>query len=527
MTRMVEGPAADLLVSLVLEDGRTIGEAAYKWQLADQSAVLDLNGPRRHFWLRGRGMGKTSDAAAVALALLITEAPPRSQSYAWAVDEDQAKGLARAIGDLVSRSGLETWVAVSPNTVTNKSTQAVLSVASSDGASALGKRPWLQVVDEVAAWPSSADHSALWSAIISGQPKIPNSRLIVTTTAGSPTGIGHRVWEQASSSSHWRASKRPGPSPWWSEADIEALRADSTNDEWRRLILCDWVEGDDVLSTPDDIAACVGNHTAMPWQQRYRYVAALDIGVRKDLSALAVGHTERRDNGRLMIIDRVLTWRPGKNRKVDLDDVQEAARRVCREYHARRLTYDRTEAEQLVAGLGRSGIRTEEYVYSTTSTNKLARRLYIGIRDRTILLPDDPELISELQTVRLVETGPRTIKMINPAGTHDDAATAVGMVIAELSEEPDPMPARFFFPGRSGEKIVRATQDATPRLPAASAARQALREGPGGVPWLLVPGSANDRRRAERHAYERRTLGRNQINQDVRDAIRRHNEGRS
>ena len=58
--------ALALTAALVLEDGRRWGEAAEPWQWDDAKAVLSGRRPRWHYWLRARGMSKTTDAAALA-----------------------------------------------------------------------------------------------------------------------------------------------------------------------------------------------------------------------------------------------------------------------------------------------------------------------------------------------------------------------------------------------------------------------------------------------------------------------------
>ena len=52
-------------------------------------------------------------------------------------------------------------------------------------------------------------------------------------------------------------ARTPGPSPWWSEADVESTRTDLMASHWRRLILCEWAEGDDSLTTPNDMEAAI------------------------------------------------------------------------------------------------------------------------------------------------------------------------------------------------------------------------------------------------------------------------------
>ncbi len=40
-------------------------------------------------------------------------------------------------------------------------------------------------------------------------------------------------------------------------------------------------------------------------------------------------------------------------------------------------------------------------------------------------------------STRLVETAPGVVKLCNPRGSHDDIVTAVGMIVADLTERPD------------------------------------------------------------------------------------------
>lgn len=233
----------DLMAGFVLEDGRTWGELAHPFQRDDAQAVLTdpaTGAPRRHFILRGRGMSKTTDVAAICLALVLTEAPTRARGHIYAVDAEQAGLFADALAGIVGRTpGLSGAVELGARSVRVRSSGAVLSVETSDGASAYCTRPWLSVVDELGVWPSTTNHRRLYGAIVSAVPKVPGSRLLVIGTAGSPTGIGAEVWADAQTSPHWRTARTPGPSPWWSPADVASTKADLSASEWRRLILCE------------------------------------------------------------------------------------------------------------------------------------------------------------------------------------------------------------------------------------------------------------------------------------------------
>ena len=226
------------------------------------------------------------------------------------------------------------------------------------------------------------------------------------------------------------------------------------------------------------------------------YVAALDVGTRRDLTALAVGHAERTASGQVVVIDRALHWRPADSGgRVDLAEVEESTLRLCREYGAR-LRFDRMKAEQLTGNLARAGVRADEFVFSASGANRLARSLFVALRDRSLSLPDDPETRAEFIATRMIETGPGTVKLANPPGQHDDIVTAVGMVVVDLAGRHEPGGGSIRVP--SGRTVVRGTLDERPRPGAVQAVRQAEQRGPRGIPAIVMPGSPNDLARVRR-----------------------------
>jgi phage terminase large subunit-like protein len=146
-----------LLSALVLDSGELWGAVATDWQRTDARALLtlDADAPRLHFHTRPRGGSKTVDAAACALVALITQAPARSTSHAYARDRDQAALLTDAVAGLVVRTGLGALVDVASWSITVRASGARLVVESADAASAFGHRPYLIIVDELAQWPTA------------------------------------------------------------------------------------------------------------------------------------------------------------------------------------------------------------------------------------------------------------------------------------------------------------------------------------------------------------------------------------
>jgi hypothetical protein len=427
-----------LLAGLVLEDGRRWGTVALPWQWMDVRAVVEPEpgSPRRHFWLRARGMSKTADAAALLLALLLTEAPARSRSFVYAVDESQAGLVLDSIVGFVQRSGLAELVEIGARSVTCRESGATLTIESSDSASAFGSRPWMTVVDEHCQWPDTRNHRRLWGALISAQGKVAGSRLLVMSSPGSPAHPSFKHWETAEGSPHWRTSLTPGPAPWWSEDDVLAAAEQLTPTEYRRYLLCEWAEADDSLATADDVAACTGTYRVQEPRPGVRYTMALDVGTRRDSTVLTVGHLETGQGGRRVVIDRVYRWTGSRKTPVSLIDVEEALLAAWRAYGRPRLLFDFHQAAQLTERLRRAGVRTEEFVFSVAGVNRLARALFGALRDRAILLPADPALIAELGTVRLVETGPGLVRLDHRSGQHDDQAVACAILVASLLDRP-------------------------------------------------------------------------------------------
>ena len=122
---------------------------------------------------------------------------------------------------------------------------------------------------------------------------------------------------------------------------------------------------------------------------------------------------------------------------------------------------------------------------TASGASRLAKALYGALRDRALSLPDDEETRAEFVTTRMVETGPGTVKIVNPPGAHDDIVTAVCIVVVDLTSRPD-------YGGGSIRSAVGRTLPPPARLPLL-AAGEAPRTGPRGLPGgpLLLPGGVN------------------------------------
>jgi hypothetical protein len=419
--------ALTLMAALVLEDGSRWGERAAPWQLDDARAVLDLSGPRRHYLTRPRGGSKTSDVGGVAVAALLEQLPTGSRSYAFAADRDQAGLLLDAVAGFKARTDGLSSLTVGATKIANERTSASLEVMASDDASAWGLRPHLVVVDEFAQWPTTPGPRRLWRAVWSALPKVPTSRLVVMTSSGDPAHPAYDVLQVARGSERWRVSEVAGPVPWLDPDDLAEQRAMLPEWEYRRLILNEWAESDERLTTVDDLRACVTlDGPREPLRGRW-YCIGLDIGLKNDRTVAAVSSLDEATGGRVVALDRMGVWQGTRAAPVQLDEVEAWLLQAWAEYGHPPVVADPYQAAQLAQRLRARGVFVVEHAFTQQSVSRLALRMHGLIADHALALPDDPELLDELANVRLRETSPGVYRLDHDPGRHDDRAIALAL----------------------------------------------------------------------------------------------------
>lgn len=429
--------ALGLLGSLVTETGARWGQVAAPWQVADAEAVLDGKGPRLHYWTRPRGGSKTSDAAAVALGILVEQALARARMYAFAADRDQSALLVDALGGYVERTGLASAVRVESYRITNVTNGATLEIMASDDSSAWGLRPFAVLVDEFAAWKQTEGPRRLWRAIFSALPKVEGSRLLVATSAGDPSHDAYKLLLRARASDAWRASEAPGPVPWISAADLAVQRAELPEWEYERLHHNVWASPPDRLVMADDLRACVsGGDWPREPAQGVRYVISVDVGLVHDRTAVAVLHQEvrERESGKRTVLDRLDVFQGTRDEPVRLGDVEATIVEAHRAFNKAAVVCDPYQCAQIIERLHDRQISARPFTFSSQSVSRLALRLHRLIRDHALELPDDGDLLDELGRVRLKETSPGSYRIDHDRDAHDDRAVAIALGAEWLAE---------------------------------------------------------------------------------------------
>ena len=497
--------ALDVLSLMVLEDGRRWGETAAAFQWANARAILDPSAEIRQHWIElPRGARKTTDLAGIQLAALFAQAPPMARLYVGASDEEQAQELIDAAMGLVERTPeLAGQFRTGELEITCTRTGASVRALAAD-ASAMGKRAWMLVLDEVANWPETRKARRFWGVLTSGNRKIADCRTVVITNSGDPQHWAWKRRETARTSQHWRFVSIPGPLPWLSENDLEILRENAeTESEYERLHLNRWTTSEDRLATRADLAACTVLRGPLPPIVGPTYVASLDVGVSNDRTVLAVMHAEDSPAGRQVVLDSIDRWQGTRAAPVDLGDVRDTLIGRCREYRASAIV-DPHEAVLIAQEARAAGVRVVEFAFTAASVGRLALSLHQAIRGHRIALPDDEVLLDELVSVRLRKNTLGIYRLDHDSGQHDDQAIALALGTFHLLDHDQSAEAWIRWAKAKAElaaaeetgdvRALEARPARRPAAPAAEAEPEPVLEG-------VVLDHATARKRARDEAY--------------------------
>ncbi len=462
----------ELLAGLVDPVGRW-GDCATAEQWGDAEAILSLDGPRRHWLGRAKGYSKTRDVAALSLVALLTQFPPGATGYAAASDADQASLLRQSIASFVVNTPELAGLVTGDTRRVSVKSGADIVILAADSAGSHGLRPYWLVVDELANWPDVPRHRDFFDSLWAGLPKVSDSRGIVITTAGGPQHFAYRILETAKLEPSWRVSDLHGPPAWSDPDEIAVERRRLFPSSFARLWLNEWCAPDDAIADPDDVAAACVLDGPLAHEPGHIYVAALDVGTRNDRTAVTIAHAERSPTGSLVTVDRLQVWTPRPGRPVSLDEVRTWLVEMCRSYRAK-LLYDPSQAYLMIEQLRRSGVRTEEFTFTSSSVGKLATAIMQSLRGRLLRLPDDEDLRKELLSVRLRESSPNVLRIDHQSGGHDDRVISVAMAVYELTSGSPFIGADWLdFYKAQTERAAKAEPDQLRHLPRLGSREQA------------------------------------------------------
>jgi phage terminase large subunit-like protein len=475
-----------------IEDGVRFGDVMEPWQETDFEATdpgwmkiagHDVDAPFfRRAWLeRPRGHSKTSDLATmVTWALAFAQRTIRG--VACGADRDQAALLVNAIERLLRENPvLDAILDVrqQPPRVVNNRNGSVLEIVASDVATSWGHLCDFFVLDEVC----HHRNRGLFDSLVSAAAKKPNALVIAISNAGFMEEWSWTVRETVRADPAWYFSRLDGSvASWITTETLDEQRRLLPTAVYARLWENQWSTGSgDALAGDVVDRAIVLDGPSTERVGGWRYVAGLDLGVRRDASALVVlgvntGHTRIRHQPRTLpsslraaveaglappprgetVEERVegsgavrlvyvRAWTPTAGREVDLQSVEDEVRRVADLFRVKTLGYDPWQARHLAQRLGKVGIPMREVVFGGANLQTMASELIEGFNEAgRIELYEDRDLIRDLKKLRIVDRS-YGFKLDAPRdGTgHGDRGTAFSIALMQARLLRNAIPRRI------------------------------------------------------------------------------------
>lgn len=412
----------------MLEDGQLWGDVASDFQLEDARRILLGDGPPHSLITRPRGASKTTDAAGMSVAFLVSL--PSSSQLDWlASDREQGQLAIAAIQGFVARTPYLGGVFdVQTHRVVHRESGSALTVMAADAPSAWGRTPRVAFVDEIAQWAETPGPRRLWEAVSSSIVKRDDGQLVVITTAGAPGHWAHALLRHAAEDDLWTVHEVPGPVPWISKKRLAEQRRRLPESSFRRLHLNEWTEPEDRLTAADDLDAAMTLEGPLAPVLGVRYVIGLDLGLVRDRTAAALCH---RSHDRI-VCDRLQVWAGSRRQPVDLSEVEGWVAEAAASYGGAEVHVDPFQAALMIQRLRARRVRIAAHQFTAKSNAEMALTLHNLLRERRLDLPVDTDLRDELANVRLRETSPGVYRLDHDEGRHDDRAVALGLAAFHL-----------------------------------------------------------------------------------------------
>jgi hypothetical protein len=112
---------------------------------------------------------------------------------------------------------------------------------------------------------------------------------------------------------------------------------------------------------------------------------------------------------------------------VDLQNVADTVAELSTRYNRAQALIDPSQAILIGQQLRGRGVAVDEFNFTGSSVGKLALALHQAIRQHRIDLPDDPDLLDELATVRLEKNTLGVYRLQHDSNGHDDQAVALAL----------------------------------------------------------------------------------------------------
>ena len=212
--------------------------------------------------------------------------------------------------------------------------------------------------------------------------------------------------------------------------ELEKLRLSLPEVLWKQEFLAQFIDGGaEVFRNIKDIVS----DTYEEPHETHRYVMGVDLAKLRDWTVLTVVDKQTH---------RVVAW--DRFQKIDYPLQKQRIVSLAKKYNNAKIFIDSTGVgNPITDDLKREGLIIDNYVFTNKSKIDLINKLSLFIEEKGIWIPDEPELINELEIFAIEITEGGTIKYEAPIGMNDDCVCSLalavqGLVSTKLRQEAPP-----------------------------------------------------------------------------------------
>lgn len=436
------------------DDSELFGFELYPRQ-RELLAALEA-GPRIAVWALGRRSGKTTLGALASLHACLfrpdldalVRRGERRYAVGVATNQSQARLLVQAARSIVERSPLLAALICSDNedSIGFELPSGARTELRAFPCNSRGGRGWpisFLVMDEAAHFLSENDGwqaaDRVFGALIPATAQFGTAaRIVVSSTPFGTEGFFATLYQQAASgeladaAAHHAATVDVNPTI---TGDFLASEQVRDPDSFRSEYEAEFLGSGGAYLDWDHVE--IADYSELPPDALHSPVAGLDAAFSSDPFGVAIVAESTADAGRLA----VGCVRAFRSRRADSFEERDAARDevldqvidVCHRYRVTRAVVDQYAATPIIDRLYRAGLAVTQHTMTAATKTAIFGEMRARLYQRTLALPDDPELLAEARRLRTKHTAGQST-VVNPRvrGSHGDRVQALALAVYEL-----------------------------------------------------------------------------------------------
>jgi len=203
----------------------------------------------------------------------------------------------------------------------------------------------------------------------------------------------------------------------------------------------------------------------LPYNPKYRYVAAMDYATKEDYWGFGIGHKEHywdkeaKQRESKIVVDYAIAWRGLPGQELDPKNIIPQIASKLKQYQVPFVVADQYAFATIKTLLMEEGCLAKEFRMSGQSKNKAMYSLQININSKLLKIIDYPLIFRHLKDLREKKTDSGKVQIQHAPGCKDDMAMVVALICYQF-DKTSPL-----YIGYNEEEVeeAKSTKDAAGR----------------------------------------------------------------